>query len=172
MAAKVVAKVGIIREPGYLYFVDKNGDVARAKASVGGKKGGGKIQVVEKVGVKKQKGCMYFIDKKGNVAEVTMNRKGGKKKPKSQLAKPSVKYVVYTVTKKAGKVYRSKKVLMPSAVRSISVGKPGAVKGVYGVKVSYEGKLGNFYKKADKFVALQKPASDIRVVNDVPKKYQ
>lgn len=172
MVAKVVAKVGIKRESGYLYFVDKGGNVARAKASVGGKKGGGKIQVVEKVGIKKQKGCMYFIDKKGDIAEVTMNRKGGKKKPKSKLAKPTVKYVVYTVTGKSGNLYRAKKVLMPAAVRGIAVSKPTTVKGSYGVKVSYEAKVGNFYKKADKFVSLQKPASGVRVVNDVPKKYE
>ena len=171
MAAKVVAKVGIVRESGYLYFVDKNGNVARAKASVGGKKGGGKIQVVEKVGVKKKKGCMYFVDKKGNVAEVTMNRKGGKKKAKSKLAKPTIKYVVYTTKNKSGAAYKSKKVSLPSSVRGISAGKPGAVKGVYGVKLGYEAKVGNFYKKATKFVSLQKPATAVRVVNDVPKKY-
>jgi hypothetical protein len=170
--AKVVAKTGITRESGYLYFVDKNGNVARAKASVGGKKGGGKIEVVEKAGVKKKKGCMYFIDKGGNVAEVTMNRKGGKKKKKSDLAKPTEKFVVYTVSGKSGDLYRSKKVLLPSSVRGVSVGKPASAKGVYGVKLSYEAKVGNFYKKATKFVSLQKPASGVRVVNDVPKKYQ
>lgn len=170
--AKVVAKTGITREPGYLYFVDKNGDIARAKASVGGKKGGGKVQVVEKVGVKKQKGCMYYIDKAGNVAEVQMNRKGGKKKKKSELAQPTEKFVVYTVEKKTGTLYRSKKILLPSSVRSIEIGKPATSKGRYGVKLKYEAKVGNFYKPAEKFVVLQKPASGIRVVNEVPKKYQ
>ena len=169
--AKVVAKVGIVREPGYLYFVDKNGNVARAKASVGGKKGGGKIQVVEKVGVKKQKGCMYFVDKKGNIAEVKMNRKGGKKKKKSELAKPTVKYVVYTVAKKTSESYKSKKVSLPSAVRKITAGKPGTSKGQYGIKLSYEAKQGGFYKPTNKFVTLQTPASAVRIVNEVPKKY-
>lgn len=170
--AKVVAKTGITREPGYLYFVDKNGDVARAKASVGGKKGGGKIQVVEKAGVKKQKGCMYFVDKNGNVAEVSMNRKGGKKKAKKDLAKPTEKFVVYTVDKKTGTSYKSKKVLLPANVRKLVVGKPTTAKGSYGVKLSYEAKQGSFYKAADKFVTLQKPASNVRVVNAVPKKYE
>jgi hypothetical protein len=166
--AKVVAKTQVKRESGYLYFVDKNGNVARAKASVGGKKGGGKIEVVAKAGVKKQKGHMYFVDKAGNIAEVAMNRKGGKKKPKAQKVKPTVKFVVYT----SGAANRAKKVLLPGAVRSISVGKPAALKGVYGVKLSYEAKVGNFYKKASKFVSLQKPANGVRVVNDVLKKYQ
>lgn len=166
--AKVVAKTQVKRESGYLYFVDKNGNVARAKASIGGKKGGGKIEVVAKAGVKKQKGHMYFVDKAGNIAEVAMNRKGGKKKPKSKKVQPTVKYVVYT----SGSANRAKKVLLPGAVRALAVGKPGSAKGVYGVKLSYEAKVGNFYKKASKFVSLQKPAAGVRVVNDVPKKYQ
>lgn len=37
MAQKVV-KCGVKKEPGYLYFIDKDGDVARAKMSRGGKK--------------------------------------------------------------------------------------------------------------------------------------
>lgn len=170
--AKVVAKTGIVRESGYLYFVDKDGNVGRAKASVGGKKGGGKKEVVEKVGVKKQKGCMYFVDKNGNVAEVKMNRKGGKKKKKTELAQPTVKHIVYTVKGKSGELYRSKKVLLPSSVRGVKAAKPGTVKGVYGIKLSYEAKQGSFYKKATKFVNLQKPASGVRVVNEVPMKYQ
>ncbi len=37
MAQKVV-RCGIKKEPGYLYFIDKDGDVARAKMARGGKK--------------------------------------------------------------------------------------------------------------------------------------
>ena len=36
--AEKVAKVGIKREKGYLYFVDKNGDISRAKMARGGQK--------------------------------------------------------------------------------------------------------------------------------------
>jgi len=36
--AQKVAKVGIKKEHGYLYFVDKNGDISRAKMARGGKK--------------------------------------------------------------------------------------------------------------------------------------
>ena len=36
--AQKVAKVGIKKEPGYLYFVDKQGDISRAKMVRGGKK--------------------------------------------------------------------------------------------------------------------------------------
>lgn len=35
MASEKVAKVGITKEEGYLYFVDKDGDISRAKAARG-----------------------------------------------------------------------------------------------------------------------------------------
>ncbi|MBI2146047.1 hypothetical protein HYU22_01765 [Candidatus Woesearchaeota archaeon] len=81
--AEVVAKVGVRKAAGYLYFVDKRGNVARAKMSrAGRKKGKAKIEVVAKAGVKKQKGYLYFIDGKGNVARAKMarGRKGKKRR--------------------------------------------------------------------------------------------
>lgn len=78
--AEMVAKVGVKKKSGFLYFVDKRGDVACAPMSrKGRKKGKAKITVVAKVGVKKQKGYLYFIDGKGNVARAKMAR-GRKKK--------------------------------------------------------------------------------------------
>ena len=50
--AEKVAKAGVKRAEGYLYFIDKQGDVSRAKMARGGKKGG-KPEKVQKVGVKK-----------------------------------------------------------------------------------------------------------------------
>ena len=35
--AEKVEKVGITKEPGYLYFVDKEGDISRAKMARSGK---------------------------------------------------------------------------------------------------------------------------------------
>jgi len=77
--AQKVAKVGVKKQAGYLYFIDKKGNVARAKMARGKKKGKAKVEVVAKVGVKKQKGYLYFIDKKGDVSCAKMVR-GGKKK--------------------------------------------------------------------------------------------
>jgi|TARA_Y100000310_G_scaffold22935_2_gene21935 hypothetical protein len=75
--AEKVAKVGVKKKDGYLYFVDKRGNVARAKMSRGGrKKGKAKIEVVAKVGVKKKKGYLYFIDKRGDVSAAKMKRGG------------------------------------------------------------------------------------------------
>ena len=77
--AEVVAKTGVKKQEGYLYFVDKHGNVARAKMSrAGRKKGKARIEVVAKAGVKKQGGYLYFVDKHGNVARAKMAR--GKKK--------------------------------------------------------------------------------------------
>ncbi len=81
--AEVVAKVGVKKKKGYLYFLDKNGNVSCAAMSrAGRKKGKVKKELVAKAGVKKQSGYLYFIDKKGDVARAKMarGRKGGKKK--------------------------------------------------------------------------------------------
>ena len=80
--AEKVAKAGIKRDDGYLYFIDKQGDVSKVKMARGGKKGG-KPSKVQKVGVKKQAGYLYFIDKHGDVSRAKMVRRGkGKKKKK------------------------------------------------------------------------------------------
>jgi len=79
--AKKVAKAGVKREAGYLYFIDKKGNVARAKMARGKKKGGkSKIEVVAKTGVEKEKGFLYFLDKQGDVSCAKMAR--GKKRKK------------------------------------------------------------------------------------------
>jgi len=48
-----VAKVGIKKEAGYLYYVDKDGDVARAKMVRGGKKKKAKKVAKKKTAKKK-----------------------------------------------------------------------------------------------------------------------
>ena len=77
MAQKLV-KLGIKREKGYLYYIDKHGDVSCAKMARGKKKGGSPKKVA-KCGIEKKKGYLYFIDKCGDVACAKMKR-GGKKK--------------------------------------------------------------------------------------------
>lgn len=80
MAQQKVAKLGVKRESGYLYYVDKDGDLARAPMARAGQKGGKKKpEKVAKAGVKREKGWMYFMDKDGDVARAKMAR-GGKKK--------------------------------------------------------------------------------------------
>jgi len=82
--AEIVAKTGVKKVAGFLYFVDKNGDVSRAAMSrAGRKKGKAKKEVVAKVGVKKVAGHLYFIDCKGNVCRAKMAR-GRKAKAKKK----------------------------------------------------------------------------------------
>jgi hypothetical protein len=55
--AQKVAKVGVKKESGYLYFVDKDGDISRAKMARGGrgKKKAAKKKVVKKKARKKRR---------------------------------------------------------------------------------------------------------------------
>ncbi len=78
MAEKMI-KCGVKRESGFLYFVDKNGDVARTPMARGRKKGKGEQEVMSKSGVTREKGFLYFLDKEGDVARTPMAR-GRKKK--------------------------------------------------------------------------------------------
>jgi len=67
-----VAKVGIKREAGYLYYIDKDGDVARVAMARGGKK---KKKAAKKV-VKKK------VAKKKVVKKKVAKKKVAKKKKK------------------------------------------------------------------------------------------
>lgn len=79
MATKV-AKTGVKKEEGWLYYLDKKGNVSRAKMGRGRKPSRVKPQMVAKVGVKRVTGYLYFIDKQGDVSMAKMSRKGRKKK--------------------------------------------------------------------------------------------
>ncbi len=79
MAEKIM-KVGVKREKGYLYYIDKQGDVSCAKMARGNKKGGSPKKVA-KCCIKRKVGYLYFLDKKGDVSCAKMKR-GGKKKKK------------------------------------------------------------------------------------------
>lgn len=79
--AEKVAKVGVKKQGGYLYFVDSRGNVSRAKMARGGrKKGRQKQELVAKVGVKKERGYLYFVDDRGDVSRAKMARGGRKRK--------------------------------------------------------------------------------------------
>ena len=83
--AEKVQKVGVKRQKGFLYYIDKKGNVAKAKMARGGKKGGSPV-VIEKTGIKRAKGYLYFIDKKGDISRAKMAR-GRKKKKKAAKKK-------------------------------------------------------------------------------------
>jgi len=69
--AKKVLKCGVKRESGFLYYIDKQGDISRAKMARGGKSGG-KPAKVFKAGLKKEKGYLYFLDKQGDISSAKM----------------------------------------------------------------------------------------------------
>ena len=75
MATKVT-KCGVKKEKGWLYYLDKNGNVARAKMVRRGTKAKKTPpQVIAKCGVKRENGWLYFIDKQGDVAKAKMARR-------------------------------------------------------------------------------------------------
>jgi len=76
MATKVL-KCGIKRQKGYLYYLDKKGNVSMAKMARGKSKGGSS-KVVVKAGIERKPGYLYFIDKQGDVSMAKMVR-GGKR---------------------------------------------------------------------------------------------
>ena len=87
MATKV-AKTGIAREKGWLYYLDKKGDVSRARmARGGGKAPKGRPQRVVKVGVEREEGFLYFIDRDGDVARTKMARPGSRRRSRAKTTR-------------------------------------------------------------------------------------
>ena len=78
-----VKKMGVKRREGYLYYLDKKGDVSRTKMARGGK-GKSKPEKVAPAGVKRQDGYLYFIDKQGDISRAKMARGGRAKKRKKR----------------------------------------------------------------------------------------
>lgn len=75
MATKVY-KSNVKKEKGWLYYLDKKGNVARAKMVRRGQKTKKTPpQVVAKCGIKRENGWLYFIDKQGDVAKAKMARR-------------------------------------------------------------------------------------------------
>ncbi len=71
--AEKVKTCGVKKESGYLYYLDKQGDVSRSKMARAGK-GGGNAEKVATAGVQREAGFLYFIDKDGDVARAKMAR--------------------------------------------------------------------------------------------------
>ena len=55
--AEVVEKTGVTKEKGYLYYLDKQGDVSRSKMARAGK-GGGNAEKVATAGVTRESGYL------------------------------------------------------------------------------------------------------------------
>ena len=72
--AEKVKTVGIKKEKGFLYYLDKGGNVSRSKMARGNQ-GGGNAEVVAECGVQRESGFLYFIDKDGDVSRSPMARR-------------------------------------------------------------------------------------------------
>ena len=70
-----VKRVKLQREAGFLYFVDKEGDISKAVMGRGSKIKKGSKKVLSNLHIKKEPGFLYFIDKQGDVSRVEMKRK-------------------------------------------------------------------------------------------------
>lgn len=75
--AEKVARVGVSKEKGYLYYLGKDGNVWRSQMATG-KQAGGNASKVADANVTRESGYLYFIDKDGDVARSQMAR--GRKK--------------------------------------------------------------------------------------------
>ena len=69
--AEKVKTTGVTKQSGYLYYLDKNGDVSRVRMARGANKGGNP-EVVSNAGVNRESGWLYFIDKDGDVSRAKM----------------------------------------------------------------------------------------------------
>lgn len=70
-----IQKLGVRKEEGYLYFVDKDGDVSRtrmSRARIKGRKA--PLEKVSVVRVKREKGYLYFLDSQGDISRSKMSR--------------------------------------------------------------------------------------------------
>jgi len=68
-----VFEANITREEGYLYYINKEGNIACVPMARGGKKGGKKAKkVVATCKIKKEKGYLYYVGKDGNVYKARM----------------------------------------------------------------------------------------------------
>jgi hypothetical protein len=71
--AEKVKNVGVTKQSGFLYFLDKNGHVSKTQMARGATRGG-TPEVVAKAGVQRESGWLYFIDKDGDVSRAKMAR--------------------------------------------------------------------------------------------------
>ncbi len=68
-----VARTGVQKQPGFLYFVTKHGHAGRTKMARRGQPKG-KQEVIAQAGVKKEAGYLYFVDKQGDISREKLHR--------------------------------------------------------------------------------------------------
>ena len=85
--AEVVAKLGVKRESGYLYFL-RGSDVWKTPMKrAGGPSASNKAEKVAAGNFKREEGYLYFLDRKGDVARAKRAVGGQKRKKAAGAAK-------------------------------------------------------------------------------------
>src|SRR5438270_5572123 len=89
--AEKVSKVGVKREPGYLYFL-RGTDVWKTPMKrAGGPSAANKAEKVAAGGFKREEGYLYFLDSNGDVARAKRAVGGQKRKKSAKKAKKAPK---------------------------------------------------------------------------------
>jgi hypothetical protein len=100
--AEKVAKLGVKREPGYLYFL-RGSDVWKTPMKrAGGPSAAGKAEKVAAGNFSRAEGYLYFLDSNGDVSRAK-RAVGGQKRKKSKKAAPK------KAAKKTKKAAKAKK---------------------------------------------------------------
>ena len=88
-------RAGIKREPGWLYYLDKDLNVRRARMARGRPKKGPKPlpELVLETDLKREKGCLYYVDKAGDIARVTPGRAVASRREKAKIKKTDPKTI-------------------------------------------------------------------------------
>ena len=67
-----LARPRLLREPGFVYFVDPDGDVSRLPAP--GRRAASRARKVVRLGLALEPGYLYFVDRDGDVARARTAR--------------------------------------------------------------------------------------------------
>lgn len=124
--AEKVAKLGIKREPGYLYFL-RGSDVYKAPMRRGGKTAGagkGRSEKVSNGHFNREEGYLYFLDAAGDVSRAKRAVGGQKRKKTAAPKKAAPKKAA--PKKVAAKKAAPKKAAPKKVVAKKAVAKPAA----------------------------------------------
>jgi hypothetical protein len=106
--AEKVAKLGVKREPGYLYFL-RGSDVWKTPMKrAGGPSAAGKAEKIAGGNFTREEGYLYFLDKNGDVSRAK-RAVGGQKRKKAAPKKAAKKAAPKKAAKKAAAKKPAKK---------------------------------------------------------------
>lgn len=69
---KKVARLGIVKDSGYLYYLDKQGNVSRSKMKRKDQTKKSKPELIHTLEYVRESGFLYYLDKDGDLAAAKM----------------------------------------------------------------------------------------------------